>query len=1083
MRIGEKVMSVEEDVNASPSVEDSAVFSAYTCTSLDNIDIDISNLKHPGNVVEAASLAAVALPKSTYTLALPKEVITKSLSSLQLESVVCACSKFAQILPSGERAGFCIGDGAGIGKGRTIAAILVESYCRGFGKSLWVSTSSDLYYDACRDMKDLGAHLPIIRSIQDMSRTMNRPPEGILFATYSTLTRSNRLEQIIDWLGESFSGCIIFDEAHKAKHGSTGESGQGTLVAAAVLSLQKRLPSARVVYASATGISEIKNMAYLSRLNLYGPHTPFKTFEDMVRTLNQKDLCLLELLSQDLKMQGYYVARNFSYQGAEFQEMQVKLSDSQIEMYDQAVTLWRTIRDEMNQASRLTHGNQKGRMWNKVLLSSQQRFFKSLCVSIKVDDLVKDARKGLEEGHCIVIGLQSTGEAAFDQLDLKPGVTLSDVISVTKEILINLVQNHFPTHSFFESSGRMVEEPECIRKQEMLLERIDKACLPGNPLDLIIDELGGASAVAEMTGRRGRLLRVSKNSWKYEIRGSDLELDSVNVLENQAFNSGKKLVAIVSDAASTGISLHASKMVANQRRRIHYTLELPWSADKAIQQIGRSHRSNQTSAPIYKLMITDLGGERRFAAAVAKRLESLGALTRGDRRAASGFNLDSMNFDSIAGKVALQKMLRHIENSLNVPPHGVPLEVISSINGLDSVASGSDVQRFHAKLNEFIEEMEIEMSRNVDGDKIDSSVIRKFFNRLLAAPVGHQKMLFAYFEAIMKEEKKQRDYQTGHMYYRHVSRESEPTVLWEDNFGLKPTVQHDLIIDRGLSWDDVILLHHLHLSESDKNGFYLSRRPLPGTNIRSVCFIMLNLESKKYTICRPSTGKSTIEIFMEDVGSKYHKVDPEDAKEKWMAMYEASTSTCIHGGGCHQGQNCMVGRRLLTTTLLSGSIVRIWDVLETVLEKHKQNLTRLEQSMRIMRYDSLGGDDTQSIVGLRYPRNLLPEVLQTLSSDDYQNAHNCGNSKATIEDHPPIRPGMVKKAFKPSQKSMHDFFSKKGQPPLKKPRTQRISEENLGKIMDMGFSKAQASRALIQCKNSLDRAVQHLLENNFVDLS
>lgn len=64
------------------------------------------------------------------------------------------------------------------------------------------------------------------------------------------------------------------------------------------------------------------------------------------------------------------------------------------------------------------------------------------------------------------------------------------------------------------------------------------------------------------------------------------------------------------------------------------------------------------TAPEYLFLISELAGERRFASTVARRLESLGALTHGDRRATESRDLSQFNLDTKFGRKALEETLK-----------------------------------------------------------------------------------------------------------------------------------------------------------------------------------------------------------------------------------------------------------------------------------------------------------------------------------------------------------------------------------------------------------------------------------------
>lgn len=411
------------------------------------------------------------------------------------------------------------------------------------------------------------------------------------------------------------------------------------------------------MYVSATGASELEHLGYMSRLGLWGAGTSFPDNTTFTKSVASKGTGAMELVAMDLKARGLFLARTLSYRGAEFTIEYVPVSDIYKRLYDATTEIWFEIGKHVDRAK------EKGapRGLSTQYWGAHQRFYREMCLGVKCPKLVELAKEALANGLCVVIGLQSTGEARMNDLVMSLGnVKHTELLSAAKAFLLHVV------------------EKACIAasraEKQALMDRIEKLPLPPNPLDYLIDELGGPEKVAEMTGRKNRMVKrnghyvLEKRTSHSSSKGPDADsTDSTNVVERKAFQSGQKLVAIISEAASTGVSLQADVRVKNQRRRYHMTLELPWSADKAVQQLGRSHRSNQSSAPVFCLLISEIGAERRFAAAVAARLAQLGALTKGDRRATANIKegessggMDMFAIDSRMGGTTLKTMFDNL---------------------------------------------------------------------------------------------------------------------------------------------------------------------------------------------------------------------------------------------------------------------------------------------------------------------------------------------------------------------------------------------------------------------------------------
>lgn len=917
--------------------------------------------KHPSKISESAAMSAIPSPVITYKPNLGDRVINDGvLSDVQLEAVCYAGQSHEQILADGSRRGFFIGDGTGVGKGRTISGILLDNFNSGRKKAIWISMNDSLAKDASRDITALFGKDDMKFNFEGGKKAekLKDTPNGIMFLTYGKLSQKfenddSNFNRIVEWFGKDYDGVIVFDEAHKMANAEGKKGSRGTTkpsqTALAGIALQKALPKARIVYSSATGATDVRNLAYASRLGLWGKGTPFMNGNDFISKVTSGGIAAMELIARDLKSMGLYLSRNISYDGVKYEKLQHKLTKDQKQIYNTCAKAWQTVLQNVDKALKLTESDHKGGNRGNVqsaFWSSQQRFFNQIITSFQLPSVMDDIQKQLDEGKSCVIQLTSTNEAAqnreAERIKNDPELTLEDFDVSPKEMIIGFLEKSFPVEQYEtqmddrgnvisvpvkDSSGNAVLNREAVKIRDDLIDELGLLSIPSSPIDQLINRFG-EEMVAENTGRSRRI--ITKDGEKVEQKLSQAKRDS----DVSAFQEGKKRIIVFSEAGGTGKSYHADRSANNQQQRIHYLLEAGWKADAAVQGFGRSHRSNQAITPVFKLVTTDLRGQMRFISTIAKRLDSLGAMTKGQRQAGSQGMFDaSDNLENSLANDVLSRFYRDLAS-----------------NRVDDIENGLDIIGKLGITKDILDEY---------GRIRDTSPVlremNKFLNRILTLEYSEQNAVFDAFAERLAEANRQAEEngtaERGLENYRadSITIKQSEVIKTDEKTGAE-TLYYNLTVKNRIKpklFDDV--------NTSDKNflGFYKNKNSgaVKAAYRTSDVTDAQGRVLHRYRLENPASSKEYVDMYRFD---NWEKIDEVKARSEWneaLKNLPEFKESKLH--------------------LISGVILPVWDKLPT-------------DSPRIYRVLT---DNGEMLIGRSVSESKIDEVLRRLgknrTSDTY----------------------------------------------------------------------------------------------------
>ena len=571
--------------------------------------------------------------------------------------------------------GFLEADQTGVGKGRTMAALLhMHLRDRPRRRCLYVTESSAINVpDVLRDLKAVsgldrfkvkllttgstfkeldgegGERLIVSETPEERRRIFDSgewPEEcDVVITTYSQFNGADdnpRPEWLANIAGDDL--LLVMDEAHNALNPKAN-------VGANFRRAIDRLPPENVIFATGTPARNPQGM------DLYGPLLPGEdeandqvilgavssggqVAQEAFATMLADDGVMVRR-DHDLSATTYEVALPDDQRMIEYQEAMDRFSPIVEAMIDASVQIDRRLdRTRHHEFQRMV---QRGTDPEFARMRTAERTGGSMSLgsplsnlarvtmnALKVEQMAETAIAEMRAGRKPLIVFHSTNAAVLEEASRGPdGTRLEDdaLADLPPMTIRDQVRRLHGRLYMAKVRNERRDVRELFNDLAHLSERIDGLIdalpdLPVSPIDALIQRLEAEGlSTGEISGRSlcyrdGRITRRQGRDRRATV---------------DAFNRGDIDALLYNSAGATGGSYHAGRTFLDQRPRALIEFEAPTDIIKYVQAQGRGNRYDQVEPPRVVSVMTGLTPEMRILQQRNGKLRSLGATVDGNR--------------------------------------------------------------------------------------------------------------------------------------------------------------------------------------------------------------------------------------------------------------------------------------------------------------------------------------------------------------------------------------------------------------------------------------------------------------------